>query len=46
MLADELARTTSSSTVAIPLECTDGFNEAYYGRTDGLLAPPRRVSCR
>ena len=25
--------------VPIPLDCTDGFNEAYYGRPEGLLDP-------
>lgn len=31
--------------VPIPLDCTDGFNEAYYGRPEGLLDPGARLSC-
>lgn len=29
----------------IPLDCTDGFNEAYYGRPEALLDPGARLSC-
>lgn len=32
-------------TVPIPLDCTDGFNEAYYGRPEMLLDPAARRSC-
>ncbi|MFF3980566.1 class I SAM-dependent methyltransferase [Streptomyces sp. NPDC001828] len=32
-------------TVPIPLDCTDGFNEAYYGRPEKLLDPAARQAC-
>ncbi|MEU6048837.1 class I SAM-dependent methyltransferase [Streptomyces xanthochromogenes] len=31
--------------VPIPLDCTDGFNEAYYGRPEKLLDPAARQAC-
>ncbi len=31
--------------VPVPLDCTDLFNEAYYGRPEGLLDPEARLSC-
>lgn len=31
--------------VLIPLECRDGFNEAYYGRPERLLEPAARLAC-
>jgi SAM-dependent methyltransferase len=31
--------------VPIPLDCVDGFNEAYYGRPEMLLDPGARLSC-
>ena len=31
--------------VPVPLDCTDGFNEAYYGRPEALLDPLARRSC-
>lgn len=31
--------------VPIPLDCTDGFNEAYYGRPEMLLNPEARRAC-
>lgn len=31
--------------VPIPLDCIDGFNEAYYGRPEKLLDPRARTSC-
>lgn len=31
--------------VPIPLNCRDGFNEAYYGRPEMLLHPAARLSC-
>ncbi|WP_194905878.1 class I SAM-dependent methyltransferase [Catenulispora rubra] len=31
--------------VPIPVDCTDGFNEAYYGRPERLLDPAARQSC-
>jgi SAM-dependent methyltransferase len=30
--------------VPIPLQCTDGFSEAYYGRPEGLLDPGARLA--
>lgn len=33
------------SSVPIPLDCTDGFQEAYYGRPEGLLDPSARRAC-
>jgi len=31
--------------VPVPLNCTDGFNEAYYGRPEMLLVPAARQAC-
>ncbi|WP_446664451.1 class I SAM-dependent methyltransferase [Flexivirga sp. B27] len=31
--------------VPVPLDCSDGFNEAYYGRPEMLLDPAARASC-
>lgn len=31
--------------VPIPLDCKDGFNEAYYGRPEMLLDPDARLAC-
>jgi SAM-dependent methyltransferase len=31
--------------VPVPLDCTDGFGEAYYGRPEALLDPGARQSC-
>jgi SAM-dependent methyltransferase len=31
--------------VPVPLDCSDGFNEAYYGRPELLLEPAARRSC-
>lgn len=31
--------------VAIPLDCTDGFQEAYYGRPEAMLDPGARLAC-
>lgn len=33
------------SVVPVPLDCTDGFNEAYYGRPEALLDPAARLAC-
>jgi hypothetical protein len=30
---------------AAVLDCTDGFNEAYFGRPEALLDPAARLSC-
>jgi len=45
VLADGLGGRTTTITVPIPLDCTDGFNEAYYGRPEGLLDAQARLSC-
>ena len=44
-LADGLAGTTHVVPVPVPLDCVDGFNEAYYGRPEALLDPLARLSC-
>ncbi|MGE7388418.1 class I SAM-dependent methyltransferase [Streptomyces sp. NPDC004126] len=44
-LAGALGGTGSLTTVPIPLDCTDGFNEAYYGRPEMLLDPAARQAC-
>ena len=31
--------------IPIPLDCTDGFNEAYYGRPERLLEEGARLAC-
>ena len=33
------------SSVPVPLDCSDGFNEAYYGRPEMLLIPEARSAC-
>jgi SAM-dependent methyltransferase len=40
-----LGGTTANLPVPIPLDCTDGFNEAYYGRPDMLLKDDARLAC-
>ncbi|MEU5539775.1 class I SAM-dependent methyltransferase [Streptomyces sp. NPDC020362] len=44
-LATALGGTSTVRTVPIPLDCTDGFNEAYYGRPEMLLDPAARQAC-
>jgi SAM-dependent methyltransferase len=44
-LADGLGGPVTTAMVPIPLDCTDGFNEAYYGRPEALLDPAARLSC-
>jgi SAM-dependent methyltransferase len=44
-LADGLGGPTSEALVPVPLDCIDGFNEAYYGRPEALLDPLARLSC-
>ncbi|MET9728781.1 class I SAM-dependent methyltransferase [Streptomyces zaomyceticus] len=44
-MAAALGGTVSIEAVPIPLDCTDGFNEAYYGRPEMLLDPAARQSC-
>ena len=44
-LADALGGDVAIDKVPVPLDCTDGFNEAYYGRPEALLDPAARLSC-
>jgi len=44
-LADGLGGPTREVLVPVPLDCADGFNEAYYGRPEALLDPLARLSC-
>jgi hypothetical protein len=44
-LSDGLGAPVASTVVPVPLDCTDGFNEAYYGRPEALLDPAARLSC-
>ena len=44
-LAAGLGGRVATSVVPVPLDCTDGFNEAYYGRPEMLLDPAARRSC-
>jgi len=41
-LAGALGGSPRVSSVPIPLDCTDGFGEAYYGRPEALLDPGAR----
>jgi SAM-dependent methyltransferase len=40
-----LGGTGEVSAIPIPLDCRDGFNEAYYGRPEMLLEEGARLSC-
>ena len=44
-LGDGLGGPVTTAVVPVPLDCTDGFNEAYYGRPEALLDPAARLSC-
>jgi SAM-dependent methyltransferase len=44
-LARGLGGLTTVTPVPIPLDCTDGFNDAYYGRPEMLLDPAARLAC-
>ncbi|MFF8828140.1 class I SAM-dependent methyltransferase [Streptomyces sp. NPDC015131] len=44
-LAAALGGDCGVTTVPIPLDCTDGFDEAYYGRPEMLLDPAARQAC-
>ncbi|MFD8643146.1 class I SAM-dependent methyltransferase [Streptomyces zaomyceticus] len=44
-MAAALGGTVSVEAVPIPLDCADGFNEAYYGRPEMLLDPAARQAC-
>jgi hypothetical protein len=39
-LADGLGGVTTTTTVPVPLDCTDGFNEAYYGTAATATSAP------
>lgn len=41
-IAHALGGTVEVSSIPIPLDCTDGFGEAYYGRPEALLDPGAR----
>ena len=40
-----LGKGSETIPVMIPLDCSDGFNEAYYGRPEKFLDPRARLSC-
>ncbi|MER5948196.1 class I SAM-dependent methyltransferase [Streptomyces sp. NPDC001904] len=44
-LATALGGTATVQRVPVPLDCTDSFNEAYYGRPELLLDPAARRPC-
>ncbi|MDB5393501.1 MAG: hypothetical protein JWM91_1007 [Rhodospirillales bacterium] len=44
-IAKALGCATEVLSVPIPLDCTDGFGEAYYGRPERLLEPGARLAC-
>jgi SAM-dependent methyltransferase len=44
-IAAILGGSTENLSVPIPLDCTDGFNEAYYGRPQMLLEDNARLAC-
>ena len=44
-MAKELGGAAQVWPVPIPLDCSDGFNEAYYGRPEMLLRPEARLAC-
>ncbi|MFB7277791.1 class I SAM-dependent methyltransferase [Streptomyces hydrogenans] len=44
-IAAALGGAVSVEAVPIPLDCTDGFDEAYYGRPEMLLDPAARQAC-
>jgi SAM-dependent methyltransferase len=43
-IAEALGGTVEIASVPIPLDCTDGFSEAYYGRPERLLEPGARLA--
>lgn len=44
-ITETLGGHTEVTPVPIPVDCSDGFNEAYYGRPELLLDPAARKSC-
>jgi SAM-dependent methyltransferase len=45
LISETLGGTVQILPVSIPLDCKDGFNEAYYGRPERLLDPRARQVC-
>jgi len=45
VIAQHLGGSVEVLPVPIPLDCKDGFNEAYYGRPEMLLEPAARKAC-
>ncbi|MEZ5264406.1 MAG: hypothetical protein R2755_22100 [Acidimicrobiales bacterium] len=45
LLAAALGSRMEVHVVPVPLDCTDGFNGAYYGRPERLLDPAARQAC-
>ncbi|MGC3955467.1 MAG: class I SAM-dependent methyltransferase [Propionicimonas sp.] len=43
-IAEGLGGTVEVTSIPIPLDCTDGFSEAYYGRPEALLDPGARLA--
>jgi hypothetical protein len=44
-IGDGLGGAIETIDMPIPLDCRDGFNEAYYGRPEMLLDPAARLAC-
>lgn len=44
-VAEGLRGPAEAAAIPIPLDCRDGFNEAYYGRPEMLLDPAARLAC-
>jgi hypothetical protein len=44
-MAEALGGQVTVERVPIPVDCADGFNEAYYGRPERLLEPGARQAC-
>ncbi len=45
VIAKALGGRSKVVSVPIPLDCTDGFQEAYYGRPERFLDPAARLAC-
>jgi SAM-dependent methyltransferase len=44
-IKDAFGKQVEVRSVPIPLDCRDGFNEAYYGRPENLLEEGARLAC-